>query len=304
MKKSSFIHPALGRLCFPFVATVPLLLTQCGDKPVAPVADKNEALSSRVKGEVTRYDQGRYGALLSGGGRMLLPKNEEEKTRVQALLARLNSEGLSKGTCEAVLAEARTLETEAMLDVVKALLASPEADIRAQALMMLDGAESGAVLPALEQGMKDADLDVRRLAMELALTVQSPMVEGMVTRGMADKDETIRQTALQVGLRQGGVIAERTLASGLGSPHEDLGAASLALLENELSKARMPLALGALDHPSLSVREDARDMLFFLFHERFPDRATAQAWWERHQAEYDENLVLNEAVLPATEPSR
>jgi hypothetical protein len=277
-----------------------VLLTHCGDRP-EKVAETKEMpeVSSRQGREVAVFEQSRYGGLLSGGGKTLLPASADERELARALLTKLRSEGLGGQAALSVLAEARVMETEAILEVIQALLASPEADIRAQALMMLDGAESGSVLPVLEKGLDDADLDVRRLAMELALTVQSPMVEKMVNQGLVDADETIRQTALQVGLRQGGALADRTLASGIASAHEDLGAASLALLENELNKARLPLALSALEHPAESVREDARDMLFFLFHERFPDRATAAAWWQQNQARYDPDLVLTEAVPAA-----
>ena len=293
----SLLHACLPLQRCLWSAGVLFLLAQCDQPEHRHEPQVAVQATSLDRGQVTTYERGRFSSLLTGAGRSWMPTNDEEKELAESLLNRLKASGLERKVAEAVLAEARVMQTEAVLEVVKALLQSSDAEIRAQALMMLDGSETGVVLPLLEQGLADADVEVRRLAMELAWTVQSPMVEKLVSRGLQEGDETIRQTALQVGLRQGGVIAERTLAAGLGSGYEDLGAASLALLENDLGKSRMPLAFGALDHPSAAVREDARDMLFFLFHERFPDRATAASWWEQNHARYDEDLVLKESSV-------
>ena len=261
-------------------------------------ADSKALDAPKVAGALVTYPRSKYSAGLSGTGGEFLPVSAEEAELSTRLLSRLAAAKGKKSVFEDVLAEARTMESRLILDVAEKVLESDDPSIRAQALMLVDGVTTGEILPLIEKGMKDADLDVRQLAIETALPVKSPSVEKLVVQGMLDSDMTIRQTALQVGINQKGEIAERTLVAGIASQHEDVGMSALALAENELSKRLLPAFISALEHPSQEIRESARETLYFFFHEPFPSRQAAEAWWNQNQSQYDNDLVFTGQVAP------
>jgi hypothetical protein len=252
----------------------------------------------KVAGSLVTYPRSRYSAGLSGTGGEFLPVSAEEAELSSRLLSRLAMANGQKSIFEEVLAEARTMESRLILEVAEKVLESNDPDIRAQALMLVDGVTTGEILPLIEKGMKDANLDVRQLAIETALPVKSPGVEKLVVEGMLDSDMTIRQTALQVGINQKGELAERALVAGIASQHEDVGMSALALAENELSKRLLPAVMGALEHSSNEIRESARETLYFFFHESFASRQAAERWWTQNQSQYDNDLVFTGEIVP------
>jgi hypothetical protein len=279
------------------VALIGFCFMSCDRKPAdaefgtATVSDKKRLDAESFPPSVVSYERSKYSVGLTGIGGEFMPVSEDERRLHAQLIERLQDSKGRRQVYEEVLAEARAMESELILAVAMQILESPEAEIRAQGLMLIDGVSDSAVLPLIEKGYGDADLDVRQLAMETALAVRSPEVEGLVLRGLADEDETIRQTAFQVGLNQEGEVAERALVSGIASSHEDLGLAALAMAENELSKKLLPAVIEALDHRSVAVKEAAREMMYFFFHENFQSRADAATWWAQNQGDYAENLV-------------
>lgn len=288
------------------VCIAALVLTGCGQQNEetehtkgALKTDLTAPDAPKVDGSIVTYQRGKYSAGLSGTGGEFLPVSAEEAELSRRLLSRLAPANGEKKVFEEVLTEARTMESRLILDVAEKVLESHDPDIRAQGLMLVDGVTTGEILPLIEKGLRDTNLDVRQLAMETALPVKSPSVEKLVVEGLRDSDMTIRQTALQVGTNQAGEIAERTLVAGIASPHEDVGMSALALAENELSKRLLPAVIGALEHPSLEVRESARETLYFFFHEPFPTRQAAESWWNQNQSQYDNDLVFTGQVAPA-----
>jgi HEAT repeat protein len=244
------------------------------------------------KPNVVVYQRSRYSDPGQGAAGDFGPVTEEERELSLRLLARLRERPTDRKAHEEVLAEARTMESRLLLELAAKILESPDAEIRAQGLMLVGGRTGGEILPLIEKGLEDAELDVRQLAMETALTVKSPAMEKLVMERLGDSDLTIRQMALQAGVNQEGEVAERTLAAGMASPHEDVGLASLALAETVLSKRTLPAVIGALESGSGEVRESAREALYFFFHERFESRTAAEAWWRANGGQYDENLVF------------
>lgn len=260
------------------------------DELVTP-RDQIELPKDSQPRSVVTYERGRFSASLSGSMGGFGAVTDEEREVQSRLLEQLQNNPKDKAVYEEVLAEARTMESELILGIAMKILESPDAEIRAQGLMLVDGVSDGAVVPLLEKGYDDVDLDVRQLAMESALAVRSPEVERLMTRGLADQDETIRQTAFQVGLNQEGELAERALVVGMSSPYEDLGLSALAMAENELSKRLLPSVFKALDHPSPEVKESAREMMYFFFHETFQSGTEAARWWGSNGRYYDDDLV-------------
>lgn len=271
-------------------------LLGCGKAP--PVSDQELSKPAPIElpagshpQAVTVYERGKYSSGISAVGDTFAAVTDEERALQIQLLERMDKGSGNRAVLEDVLAQARTLESEVILPVAFKVLESPDADIRAQGLMLVDGVSDGAVVPLLEKGYEDADLDVRQLAMELALVVRSPEVEPLMNRALVDEDETIRQTGFQVGLNQEGEIAERALVQGMASSYEDLGLSALAMAENELSKRLLPSVFKALDHPSLEVKESAKEMMYFFFHESFNSGTEAAQWWSSNGRFYDDDLV-------------
>jgi hypothetical protein len=240
---------------------------------------------------VVEYERSKYSPSVQPTGAEFGEITEDEKEMAKTLLGRLDAAGGRRQVYEKALEEARLLTSELILDLAFKILESPDADIRAQGLMLVDGITDEKVVSLLEKGFQDADLDVRQLAMETALILKSPKVENLVVKGLGDNDQTIRQTAFQLGLNQEGEMAERTLVSSIQSPHQDLGMAGLTMAENQLSKGLVPTVFGALSHPSAEVRENAKDMLFFFFHRDFSSPAQAESWWRENQQHYDDQMV-------------
>jgi hypothetical protein len=279
------------------VALIGFGLVSCERKPkeadvgVDTDQGKNYLNAESFPPSIVSYERSKYSVGLTGSGGEFVPVSEEERKLHARLIERLEKSQGRREVFEEVLAEARSMESELILAVAMQVMESPDAAIRAQGLMLIDGVSDGVVLPLIAKGYGDEDLDVRQLAMETALAVRSPEVEGLVVQGLADADETIRQTAFQVGLNQEGEVAERALMNGMASPYEDLGLAALAMAENELSKKLLPSVIQALDHRSAEVREAAREMMYFFFHENFSSRGDAAAWWAKNQKDYADNLV-------------
>lgn len=285
-----------------------IVLLGCGLTALAGCGKKEESAKgpslddvgvAKTKPSVVVYDRSKYSGSGQSGPSDFGPETEEEKAVSQRLLRRLREKPGNRKAQEEVLAEARTLESPLVLPVANEILDSPDADIRAQGLILVDGRTGPEILPLIEKGLNDPELDVRQLAMETALTVRSPAMEKVVMERLSDSDMNIRQTALQAGVNQGGEVAERTLAKGIDSPHEDLGLAALALAENNLTKRQLPSVIGALENPSDEVRETAKDMLYFFFHESFDSRAAAEKWWQANQGLYDNDLVYEGPFTPA-----
>lgn len=222
-----------------------------------------------------------------------LPETEEERLEALRLVEKLVP---SWGNVEAirdVMAEARLLETNAILRLAEKLMEHPNEDIRAEALMLADGATSIASLKLFEQAMRDASADIRRLAMELAQQMSDPAVRGLVNMGLGDDDQGVRQLAFHLAMNQRDDIRHEVVSRALQSPLEDLAMAGMVEAEAMPGKAVLPRVIESLGHSSPEVRERAHEMLTLLFHEEFISSQHAANWWKENQQDYDEDLVYH-----------
>jgi hypothetical protein len=288
------VQRIVAQMCM--IGSLAIGLTNC-KKRQETVADRAQPAGVPVHplgkhaSTVVEYERSKYSPQMQPTGAEFGEITEEEKEVAKGLLDRLDAAGGRRRVYEKVLEEARLLTSELILDLAFKILESPDADIRAQGLMLVDGITDEKVVTLLEKGFQDVDLDVRQLAMETALILKSPKVENLVVKGLGNDDQTIRQTAFQLGLNQEGELAERTLVSSIQSPHQDLGMAGLTMAENQLSKGLVPTVFGALSHPAEEVRENAKEMLFFFFHKNFSSPSEAESWWRENQQHYDDQMV-------------
>lgn len=297
IRRGSFPRQAVS------AALLPLLLAACGkaarrsgedaaggEKPAGVAALKN---SHQQRLPATHFMRGKYaGSIRLDPTGVDAAETDEERRRAEALVARLRDGRLPAGQAREIMAEARQLDTAAVLRVAEPLLQHPDEDVRAEALMLADGAASAAALPLLWRGLQDTSADIRALAMETALQVSDPAVQPLVDAGLNDPSEAVRQFALQTGANQDGQIRDDTIVKGLASPHEDLALAALAEAEATPGKSILPHVIGVLDHKSAEVRESAHEMLFLLLGESFSSAAQARAWWAANQGKFDDDLVL------------
>lgn len=270
-------------------------LTSCREKPVA-VASSEEAdvPGYRVhRSSVVEYRRGRGFSAASSNVRSnatFAPTTSEETRAAHALAGRLNAATTRKEVAD-VFAEARALQSDALLNVVKAAMQKADEDTKVEALTMIDGVDSPAITPLLASALRDPSLEVRLQAMEAAQKLQGEGVKDLALTAMQDEDLNVRQLGFDTGTKQDPETREEIIRTAALSPNEDLALASMALLEASPSKNTIATVIGALGHTKPKVREQAHEMLFLLLKQDFKSTSAAKTWWQQYQGAFDDNLV-------------
>lgn len=270
-------------------------LTSCREKPsaVASVEDSDTPAFRVNRSSVVEYRRGRGYSAASANVRAnttFAPATPEETKAANALAGRLNLATTRKDVAD-IFSEARTLQSDALLDVVKAALKKTDVDTKVEALTMIDGVDSPAITPVLASALSDPSLEVRLQAMEAAQKLQGEGVKDLALTAMQDEDLNVRQLGLQTGLKQDPETRKEIISTAVLSPKEDLALASMAMLEATPSKSTINLVIGALGHSRAKVREQAHEMLFLLLKQDFRSSAAAKSWWQQYQGAFDDNLV-------------
>jgi hypothetical protein len=257
-----------------------------GLSKAGPAADRRPAV---------RFQRSKYASspTSAGGANLDLLETPEERERALQIISRLEAVWGNRTAVGNLMAEARLLETNAILRVAEKLAGHPDEDIRAEAVMLADGSTSTAVLKLLGEVMKDPSPDVRRLAMESALRVEDPATRSVINQGLLDEDLGVRQLAFHVAMNQQEEIRQDVVMRALESPLADLAAAALVEAEAKPSKAMLPKVIEALGHSSAEVREQANEMLTLWFHENFSGPDQAAQWWRQNAGTYDDDLVYS-----------
>ncbi len=247
----------------------------------------------RKKLPATLFSRGNYsGSIRLAPSGVDAEETAEEKRRALELAARARGGQISADEARALMADARQLETSAILRVAESLMDSADEAVRAEALMLADGATGPTAVPLLWRGLSDASPDIRALAMETAQQLNEPAIQPFVDAGLEDASEAVRQFALQAGTKQEGQMRLDSIVKGLASPHADVAMAALAEAQASPGKNLMPHVIGALGHRSTEVRETAHEMLFLLLGESFSNAAQAGRWWSSNHRLFDDDLVL------------
>lgn len=268
------------------------------DRPQIQETKKSESVSSKIQQQrhtTVSFQRSKYASTFPSpaAGSFDLPETAEERELALAIIRRLE---LSWGDGEAVrdlMAEARLLETNAILRVAEKLMDHPDEDIRAEALMLADGAGSTAAMKLFTTAMGDTSPDIRRLAMETAQQLIDPSTRGLIETGLGDVDQGVRQLAFHLAMNQQEEIRQEAIVYSLSSPTEDLALVGMVEAEATPSKALLPKVIEALSHPSLEVRESAHEMLALMFHETFENAELAKQWWRENSNQYDDDLVFS-----------
>jgi len=317
-------HPHLDFVSSVRIATAglaALLLAACGDRPApqkteSPPSEKADAVtkakrdsSSRMRGrEISRFRRGPYsdpsGSALGGGPvstRTLVQGDAQLDAQIEALLAKTGP-GSSKQACLDALSQVASLPSARVMELLRQLQTHPDPEVRARALVEMEGIVDPAVLPMVSTALSDSNPDVRLQALEVldradpSLDSKSPLVGAM-----SDADSNVRQLALHVGLGKSTLVRQDVIAAAAGSRHADVVIPALSVMESEPDKRNVPLFFNALSHPEPEVREVAQDTLALTFHEVFQSAAQGRAWWATNQNRYSQNLV--EEIPPPAQPA-
>lgn len=271
-------------------------LSSCGDngnEASKAAAEKKSREMAPLDRSVVTFERGRYytPTVANDAARTFSAVTDDER-RLAAEVRRELKKARGLAEIQQHLADARTLESQALLDVVDDLLKHADAEVRTLALTLIEGVNSPAVVPPLRDSLTDSGVEVRIQAMEVAQHVVDPAIREVLLQAMEDENVSVRQLALQAARNQGAEFNELAVARAATSPKEDMAAAGLTLIEASPSKKTVNLVMRGLDHPSERVREQAHEMLFLTMHQSFPNAAAAQTWWKQNQTAFDDDLVI------------
>jgi hypothetical protein len=116
------------------------------------------------QGRKTIVTDRRFQRRLNNYVRQLSKASAMDKQELDRLLGLLNS-GREDDTLTAMI-DAQKLQSEVLVDFVKATLKSPDKDIREQGVAMLAGVTNPSILSAVKMAAKDADPAIRVAALE------------------------------------------------------------------------------------------------------------------------------------------
>lgn len=282
------------------VAVVCLMLSSCGEKQVTTATssetkEQNHLVKANQADPVVRYSQGRFsnpGQQLGAKAGKVPLATPEERTKAKHLAERVKSQLGNRQIEQELRASAAALETDAVVEVAKALLDSPHADTRAEAINLLAGSDSEGTVALLTQAFGDSDADVRQLAFQSAAILLPETLESALLTGMDDDEIGVRQAAFQAATAQAGPVADKAVQKGVVSRNPDISLAALTHLEVSMRKTEVPTVINALGHSSPQVRELASEILGTLTYQTFAAAPQASQWWQDNHHHFDQDLVV------------
>lgn len=272
-------------------------------KPSAPVAGapkvRRRSLDPRQRegqGAGIEFHRGKYLQQLPDNDGQSAAKRfgalpEDMKAELEKLITQAKGKP-GKEEALKLIDQAREFHSTDVFPLIEALLAHPDADVRGNALSMLEGIQDEKALGIASLALKDTDPEVRLQAIEATGRIVAPETAPVLKTAFKDADLSVRQLAFQTALRQSDATKMALIEDAIHSPYEDLAQASLGMVEAEPAQATITLMMEALSNPSAAIREKAHDTLYLLFHEDFTSTPAAKGWWSQNHRRYDDNLVL------------
>ncbi len=201
---------------------------------------------------------------------------------------------LSADEALALIDQARAFPSEKLCDFALVMLRHPDAQVRTQALTLVEGHDAARILEVVRASLADTDPAVRLQGVEVLKHLRREDAEPIFLSAMSDEDASVRMLAFTSGLEVSETFRSQLLATATSSDREDVAASALTFLEANLTKQHLPQFMAALDHPAAAVRAIAFERLFLTLDMKFHSTAEARAWWEKNQHRFDDDLVMLE----------
>lgn len=296
MRQSWAILPRLG-LC-----AVALFAVGCGEEPSQSLSDRaadqefRQVARSGENTPIVRYRQGRFSGMGQQAGvraGRVAAATPEESAEAKRLAQQLRSRLGNRALEQEIRASAAALQTDAVIEVAKAMLESPNVETRAEAINLLAGSDHPGAAELLNQAFADADADVRQLAFQGAAVLPPEAFEAGLLAGLEDPELAVRQAAFQAATAMETPTAQKAVQRGIESPYSDITLNAMVHLEVGMQKAEVPLVIGALDHSQPEVRSLAKEILSTLTYQTFSSEPLARQWWKENHQHFDQDLVVN-----------
>lgn len=285
------------RKLLPVLLSLPLAfcLTGCGDAEEKPAETQAPGAALKPSTTVANYTRSPFSNAdpsQSAGPAASLPNDDAAADQAITALLEKASPSLAAEEALQLIDSARAYPSAKVCDLVLALLRHPNAEVRGQALTLVEGHEAPRIVEVVRASLADRDPAVRLQGVEVLKHLRSPEAEPVFLAALDDTDSNVRMLAFASALEVSDSFRGKTLDAAATSRHADVAGSALTFLEATLTKQQLPQFFTALDHPAESVRTIAYERLFLTVDKKFSSAAEALAWWKANQHRFDEDLVM------------
>jgi HEAT repeat protein len=194
-----------------------------------------------------------------------------------------------------------------MVAVVQKALEDPNAEVGEAAIVLLDGYKDPAILPAVEQALKNKNEEIRRAAVDLLAEVDTPdapQVGDLLAQALLDTSEDIRDATLGIIAEQSEEVQLRILQDAIASPYDEVKDTAVSMLQDIGNKQAVDILINGIMDKNPDFRETVTDTLESLIDQKFDTFEQAQSWWNANHSKYEEDLTPIETEPTNPEPTK
>lgn len=177
-----------------------------------------------------------------------------------------------------------------LVPILQQAMLSGDVDVCRQAMQMLAGYDSPAILPALEQAFAMPDEFTRLVALSPIENINDPQVVNLLALAFNDPAEDVRTRAMEIVTNQPESLQLISLQTAIVALRPEVSQEAVTMLQLRGDKPGVSALIAGLNHPDPDVRSDTKDALQFLIDQEFDTAAQAEKWWNANQHRFDENL--------------
>ena len=183
---------------------------------------------------------------------------------------------------------------EISLAEVKALVKSGEAPNELLALELLRDMDPEQAWPVLNELLGSQSAQVRAESVELASEFDDDNTAAFLTRAVIDSSVFVGYTVLEKVEELPRREREQVWRAAVLEAPADVGAAVLGDMEVESNHNSVDIIIEGLNSQVEDTREESREILDFIFDQRFDSATAASKWWQENRSKYDRDLVEKE----------
>jgi HEAT repeat protein len=172
-------------------------------------------------------------------------------------------------------------------------------DVRLRAVnLLVIFKDNAGILPLIALAQRDIDPEVRRNAL---VALQNSGLKASLTpyllTGALDNDEDVRATVVQTVWSLSPEQRDEFIGQAVNSSHPDVSSAAFDMLQHEYSKKTVDLLVNIYATNNFTQIQKANKVMNTLLQQTFDSAADASAWWQQHQADYQDDLSLKTGAL-------